>query len=499
MKIKYKYIAISGYLYALIPIIIFFIGWLKIYFSIPLSLILIIGFINMIKKDYSHNTKEIIISSKGCILLLFTLLIWIYISGPGGFFFETWDFHTKNAIFRDLIDFKWPVIYPNTNNALVYYFTQWMIPSLFGKIFGLSIAKLMLAIITYIGILIVFLLLAFHVNAKTTKQLIVVCAILITWGGLNNWGAMTTSIIGKGNYLMGNSDGWMDIINGYQYSSNDTLLSWVFNQTIVPWIMTILALDNKKIRNFAFIGLCIFPFGPFPFVGLALILISMFAYECIKNIRSKEMIIDIFKQIFSMPNICAIISIFIPFTLFFKCNVVAGFLQFYIPINEFELVNVVYLLYFAFIEYMVYSIFIINKYKKNYLFYTINILLLMFPLFSIGPSRDFLMRASIPELFCMMIFVIEYLIDSYEKNINKVQIIVLIILLAISANNFVGEFSQRLMTIQTKKQFPIVADDTKTLSNMNLGDDNPNTFEENYLVPNPEETIFFKYIAKNKK
>ena len=45
-------------------------------------------------------------------------------------------FMGREAYFRDLINFKWPLIYPNSGYGYVNYFAHWVVPALFGKIFG---------------------------------------------------------------------------------------------------------------------------------------------------------------------------------------------------------------------------------------------------------------------------------------------------------------------------------------------------------------------------
>ena len=103
--------------------------------------------------------------------------------------------------------------------------------------------------------------------------------LFMTWSGLDGVGMVIMTIFQQGNFTMGNTEGWLDYVissdrYGYQYSMNETLLSWVYNQAIAPWIAVPLFLENKKVRNFAFLGLCIFPFAPLPFFGLAIMMIA---------------------------------------------------------------------------------------------------------------------------------------------------------------------------------------------------------------------------------
>ena len=48
-----------------------------------------------------------------------------------------------------------------------------------------------------------------------------------------------------------------------------TCLFGVFNQTVVPWLMTLCVLNEKSVENYALLGLLALPFDYLPFVGLA--------------------------------------------------------------------------------------------------------------------------------------------------------------------------------------------------------------------------------------
>ena len=195
LNIKFKNLAILSYGYIVLPIIIFFITWLKWYIGIPMAIVLCIGLIALIKRDYIHNKENIELPIKTCISIGIVLFVWVWLSGQGGFFFQTWDNHSRNAIFRDLIDFNWPVIYPETGNGLVYYFIHWLVPALFGKIFGWTAANIVLFIWSYIGIIISFLLISHIIKVKEKNKLWILCIIMITWSGLNILGMVITDIL----------------------------------------------------------------------------------------------------------------------------------------------------------------------------------------------------------------------------------------------------------------------------------------------------------------
>lgn len=171
---------IISILYVALPIIVFFIGWLKIYISIPLCILLIYSIFLFIKSSKVQlSEKFLILDKKIVIFTLLLLLLWVYFSGIGGFWVQRWDQNARNAVLRDLIDYSWPVIFPETGNALVYYFIFWMIPALVGKLFGWCAANIALLIWSYLGIILMMLLLCYFLKLNSLKKVITFVTILI--------------------------------------------------------------------------------------------------------------------------------------------------------------------------------------------------------------------------------------------------------------------------------------------------------------------------------
>lgn len=129
IRISSKKLVLLAYCYMVIPIIIFFVGWLKIGIGIVLSFVLLFGLYHFIKKRYEKD-EYFFIEAKSICIMLALVCIWVFLSGVGGYFCQRSDLHWRNAVFRDLIDYSWPVIYPETGNALVYYYIYWMLPEI---------------------------------------------------------------------------------------------------------------------------------------------------------------------------------------------------------------------------------------------------------------------------------------------------------------------------------------------------------------------------------
>ena len=143
LKEKMKKITISksffeklAIIYVICPIIVFLFGWTRFYIALITTGLLVYATYKFIKKNVLNDDKIIYIDLRILFTIIVILGIWCWTSVIGGFFVQRWDHHARNAVFRDLITYDWPVIYPKTGNGLVYYFTFWMIPALIGKIAG---------------------------------------------------------------------------------------------------------------------------------------------------------------------------------------------------------------------------------------------------------------------------------------------------------------------------------------------------------------------------
>lgn len=504
INIKFKNIAIGAYIYIILPIIIFFLTWLRWYVGIPMAILLIFGLIVLLKKDYFNNNSEISLPLKHLIGVGVVILIWTWLSGQGGFFYQTGDNHWRNAIFRDLINFDWPVVYPETGNALVYYLMHWIVPAIFGKIFGWTIGNIALLIWTYLGILIAYMLIIFFIKATSIKKMWLVCTIFIFWSGLNVIGLAISDTLGItfNKFGLGSAEGWLDFNrNGFDYSylyrNNFDFLSQVYNQTVVPWIAVVLILENKKVRNFAFIGLSILPYAPIPFIGFIPIFIAFSLPQYVTWFKNREFKC-IIEETLSIPNISTIFTVFVVFLLYFRCNVSyatgAGGKSFglFVPIEAFDIQRIFTLLLFYIIEFGIIALLIYPMYKKDKLFWVIIFTLIVIPQFRIGTGRDFCMNASLASLFILMIMTLNYLFKQQTVNIRRD---LLMIVLVISMLSPLSDITLRFNIIKHENKFPIVLDDIKTLSDRQLKDEKYGSFE-NFLSPKYQERFFYKYLAK---
>lgn len=482
IAISINKLSIIAYLYMIIPCIIFFIGWLKTLIGITFSLILLFGLIYISRNIYTGNGSYFL-SIKQLIIIIIVSLIWVYTSGVGGFYPQQSDWHWRNAVFRDLIDYSWPVEYPNSNNALVYYFNFFLVPACFGKLFGWSIANIALFLWTVIGVCISMLLIANLLKITETKKIVGMLIIFIVWMGLDDIRYRIVEILQLNTY-------------GYQYTPNNALLQWVTNQTIVPWIAVPLFLNKKEIKLYAYLGLCVLASAPLPFIGIFILMVFDALYQVTKKYNYN--IIEVIKDVFSVPNICGICSILIVYGLFFFRNTAtngsagSGGFGLFIPIEVFTIKSLYNLILFWVFNFMIYSLLVYKENKKNDIYWIVNVSLLIFPLFRIGTSFDFGMRASIPALFILMIYFINQINVFFDEKVS-VRFILMIACMSISALSIYKDWTHRFITkINTENRIDYYADNIVSFADKNLED------EINFLSSIDKPSIFFDKLAKTK-
>lgn len=492
---KIKTLKISSYIYLILPIIIFCIGWIKPIISIPLCLgLLFILF--LIYKQSKSDIAEFISKKLVAILLIVILLICI-IAGQGGLFYQSPDHHWRNAVFRDLINFDWPVYYPNLNASLDYYIGHWIVPASIGKCFlsisssaAWHIGNIALLLWSTIGVTLAFLWLIKLLNPKNTKYVFITLGIFFFFSGLDIIGAFLNPYVFSVPHL----EWWT---SSYQFSSMMTQLFWVFNQCICAWLITAMFLNEKRVNNYFLLILLCLPYAPLPFAGLIILLGYKGIELLITSIKNKHFILFL-KDAFSIQNILAIICILPVYYFYYNSNSSASTTGFLIIKSFLNVDGILHLLFFWFIEIGIYGLIIFHRYKKNGLFYISFLSLIFIPLFRIGYGSDFSMRASIPILFVCMYFVIDYINNELEfidkqKVIINIKCLLLIITLVLGMFTPLVEYYRAFKTIKDNRKISMVADNIITIS-----DKNPNNFQ-NFLTLNPKESsIFFRYLSKNK-
>ena len=460
------------FIYFYIPTMIFILGWLRPILSVPLSILLTIVLIKVILKDkkkitidriydYIRNNKEQII------FMLIISIIFVYLSGIGGLVYQNYDHAYRNAILNNLVNYDWPIIEKNGEIFFVYYFAYWLPAALMGKIFGLEFAYFFLFIWTIIGVYILFN----YIKKISKGYPFIPIIIFIFFSGLDiaelfTYGGSITQVLTHATHIEWSTQ--------FQFSSFTTQLFWVFNQALPAWLLTFYILSLKDNRIIGLLIAISLIFCTLPSFGLVFVAIYKIFFD---NKIEKGKVKEWLKHTFTFENLIVGIPLLIIFGIFVKSNAAGGKVTFGISLDK----NLQYLVA-TFFEFLIYYLCIYKYQKKSSLYYISLLSLLICPLVSINNGGDFCMRASIPGLIILYIFVIDTFYKAKEKN-DKVTITLLIIILLIGSVTPSNEIRRTIMNTYHTHYRETAELITET------------SFEKNFYGYT-KDNIFYKYLMK---
>lgn len=512
IRLKYSNLKHFAFLYIALPLCFFSIGYLKPWIAVVVTAGVLLA---LWRGAHEPNVmpgrdKMVEISLIQMGILFVIMLLWTYLGGLNGCFYQSDDWQIRNAIFRDMITHEWPVTY-NNGSALTYYIAFWMPPAAIGRLIYLltgelgiawSIGNNMLWIWTTVGQFLISLLLIVYLGAHSVRKQIVTIVIFVLFSGLDVVGVAIRNAFAEyfaPNYL--HLEWWA---GSRQFSSITTCLYWVFNQAVVPWLAVMCFLFEKDARNYLLIGSSCLICGPFPFVGLVLCMIVRWAESLVNSIKRaqwKQML----KKTFSLQNVVVLLTALPPIALYFVSNyafsqgvgtaATAFGVQTEQSVTLLEsIANYVTLPLIAFLglEVGVYLMLLWWKYRRNTMFYAIGLMFAILPYFRIGVSADFCMRTTIPPIFILMIMVMESVLEGMDtfktdgRN-KRLALCSLVATLCIGAVTPGVEIYRGIYNVITEGTVMLAKDDQKTL-------DVPKR-AYNFVAACYPDKPFYKYLA----
>ena len=146
-----------SYIYLTFPFMLFLFGWVRLTIAIPLALILFVAIYKLLITH--HQSPSTTNYQPSTIYWLLATGIWLLLSGIGGYTFQNWDHNWRNVVFRDLVNFDWPVYYAQPESGpvkmLVYYVGFWLPSALIAKFTNWQIANFALFVWSLIGLLLI--------------------------------------------------------------------------------------------------------------------------------------------------------------------------------------------------------------------------------------------------------------------------------------------------------------------------------------------------------
>ena len=463
VELNISSLIILGYLYLIVPYMIFIVTWTKYYISVPIIILLIITLYLMIKNTLLNYNKVYNINLLVVISIIIMIILFIVIFGIGEIFNQSGDMRSgRNAMFRDLINFSWPIIYPKNGYGFVYYFAHWVIPSIAGKLFGFKIGLLFLVLWSALGIFIFFVLILNLFNVKSNKYILASLIIFIFFSPIE--------------YYMGGIF--------IEYASIAKQIYNLFNQSIAIWIMCTLFLYQKNCSNFAFLGLSVVFYSPYAIIGILPYMLVKVIID-VKNNKILEL-----KNIFSIENILSSISIFpILFLYVISSDASNDGISILITKHNYIRLLINYMLSFGLL-----MIFLYRSNKNNYIFYTSIFVFIFVSMIRYSQDHNF-SRTNLTAIFFLVLFVIRYFNDN--MNIKSIKKYIIILLCIVGSYSSIYYFDTQISRFLDMGRDSVI-----------IGRETFNTFDENtendwtlktITCQNMDKSIFFKYIAKDKK
>lgn len=492
-------------LYFLSSIFLLLLFWFKFYISIPIIGIMIYIFYKFYSNKSYLKEEEYknLFNLKKWVILIVLVVIFSFLSGAGGYFYQNWDYNARNAVLNDLIEYKWPVVY-NYNlvdskimgfnkGILSYYFTYWLPAAGIGKIFGYQCANVFMLFYQILGLLLFFYFLARYFRKINIRYFF----IFFSFSGADIIGRFIFSCINGNPIDVMSFIGTMHIDTFGEYfcfSSFVTQVFWVFNQAIPAFIITLLMLNEKNYSNIGIFMLLLLPFAPFPAVGLLylIIIFTLFGFEC----REKFNLFRV-KELFSIQNLLCFVSV-LPIILLFFMNAGghnSGLIFFREGIQGNILNIMVKYLILMILEVYIYILLVSNKTNCKLLL-LVGLFLSIIPFYYIGIGLDFCNRVSIPLLIIVLLYVIKYLnMKESFSNKNLVKSICLIIFLIISSITGMNEIRRSIYMTKDNYSNGVsnITDNWKTYGKINNATDAK--FFSNF-VSKKKNNIYFRYIVK---
>lgn len=505
MQLTYQKLKPFSISYLTAPLAVFFLGYVRMPFSLLGVAVLAFAWWYAVCRTPQQKQEGICLPVSRLVLLFALMLLWSYLGGQTGFFYQNSDWGYRNAIYRDLITKSWPVYYPEKGTALVYYIGHWLVPAALTKpvyaLFGLdaawNFARLVLWIWTALGIYLVALNLLVYLRADNGKKQAIGLLFLIFFSGMDILGALYS---GKLPELLAydamHLEWWT---NDFQFSSLTTCLFWVFNQTVGAWLATVCFLQEEDCRNYLLLGTACLMCGPFPFVGLV---IFMVVRAIVMLVQRKN---GVLQSAFSPANILVLAAVFSITASYFLANNAFGYSVLGENIAGKQAAEQTFaqmilaclqkgMLVFYFLDAGIYLLLLWRQNRRSWLFYTCAVSLFIIPFFKIGQGCDFCMRVSIPAIFILMTLCAKHFIALTDTKWSGTAAMQRTVTVLLAATLLVGactpamEIYRGICHVATEKTFRLENEDPYTLA------DRPVSL--NFETQNCENKLFFTYFAK---
>ncbi len=134
-----------------LPYLLFIPGWL----NLPVAILTGLPFLYALSRVWRLNTGANPLAHRNPdrqeITAFLLIVLWVHMSGSGGYSYQSFDYEMHNGRLRDLAEMTWPIRYGENAN-LVYYVGYYLPSAMLGKLFGNEIATRSMLPWTLLGV-----------------------------------------------------------------------------------------------------------------------------------------------------------------------------------------------------------------------------------------------------------------------------------------------------------------------------------------------------------
>lgn len=411
MKISNRFLNLLSYSWLLTGILIFTIAWCRWYIAITLVMLCLYVLARQQRTENFENSINIKKSQLFWALFLSIFVMWI--SGIGGYVVQSFDHSVRNAIFRDLINYSWPVYNAEHDWYMSYYIAFWMLPAALAKLFhSEEIGFLSQLIWLSFGLFLLYLQLCQYLKKVRLSYFafiyffsglkIIICLLYFAFyqGVGSNMISSTILEISTNNA----PGGWLA-------PAMNQLLYDPHNQTIPAFLALMMMINHPQSRFIPFIYAIVSFYAPFPFIGMTPIVLYWF----IKN-QDYTSVINFVKKLFTIENVVSLALILLAY-IYLSSNISGG-KQHLRVFNDWAEALYGFCLYIIF-EFLILIYLCYKSCNDKYVLWISFTSICLFAWIQIGVGNDFVFRTNMPLIWLLCVLAIKTFYDNKTPKIRK--------------------------------------------------------------------------------
>jgi hypothetical protein len=406
MNIKIKNLNLASLVWLTLGIFVFLLGWCKWYLSIPLVLAAMVIMI----KQYGQDSNETMHLSRKNFWIAFVICFLLMgLSGIGGYVVQSADNYWRNAMFRDLVNYSWPVYDSTTGLTKSYYIAFWMVPALLAKLtHSMELGFFMQLLWVSIGFQLLYLQICRYVGKPRLSYL----AFFYLFSGLKIIECLLyLPLFGEGSFLS-------DMVNivatngspgSFHAGPMVQFLYDPFNQTIPLYLGMMLMINEVKGNLLPFIFAVLLLYAPLPLIGLLPLVLYWFVRNIIAVNPQHRL-----GYVFSLQNIVGL-AILLVSVAYLMSNSNSGHKGLR-PILNLQADIYAFVIYIIF-EFGIFMIIGYKACRDKVALWIAFVSVSLFGWFQLGLHNDFCFRTNMPFIFilCLLVMRRYYMSETSKK------------------------------------------------------------------------------------